>query len=93
MRQLVWLVLMVAWWCAGAGCALRAAGCILYHLSTLTTPFDAEDLASKILDLLADPAKRARFGERGRAKVLARYTWERVTDVWETTLLNAARGA
>jgi glycosyltransferase involved in cell wall biosynthesis len=57
------------------------------------TPFDAPDLALKIVDLLADPAKRAGFGERGRAKALARYTWERVTDVWETTLINAVEGA
>jgi len=53
-------------------------------------PFDAADLAAKILDLLADPAKRARFAERGRAKVLSRYTWDRVTDVWEATLRKAA---
>lgn len=56
------------------------------------TPFDANDLACKILDLLDDPAKRACFGARGRAKALDRYTWERVTDVWETTLLNVAGG-
>lgn len=59
----------------------------------MATPFDAQDLSSKILDLLADPAKRARFGARGREKALARYTWDRVTDVWETTLLTAAAGA
>ncbi len=58
----------------------------------MATPFDATDLAGKILDLLADPAKRACFGERGRAKTLARYTWDRVTDAWETTLVNAAFG-
>jgi len=54
------------------------------------TPFDSVDLAEKILDLLADPAKRAQFGERGRAKVLSRYTWQHVTDVWEATLQKAA---
>jgi glycosyltransferase involved in cell wall biosynthesis len=57
------------------------------------TPFDASDLAEKILVLLADPATRACFGERGRAKVLSRYTWERVTDTWERTLAGAAGGA
>ena len=56
-------------------------------------PFDAMDLACKILDLSADPEKRACFGARGRAKALDRYTWDRVTDVWETTLINAAAGA
>jgi glycosyltransferase involved in cell wall biosynthesis len=51
----------------------------------LVKPFDAVELAAKILDLFADPQKRAMFGERGRAKVLARYTWDRVTDAWATT--------
>jgi len=54
------------------------------------TPFDPKDLARKIFDLLDDPDKRAWFGERGREKALSRYTWERVTDVWETTLTAAA---
>ena len=57
------------------------------------TPFDAKDLACKILDLLADPERRACFGARGRAKAVDRYNWDRVTDVWETTLLSAAAGA
>ncbi len=56
----------------------------------IARPFDSADLAAKILDLMADPAKRASFGERGRAKVLERYTWDRVTDVWEATLQRAA---
>lgn len=55
-------------------------------------PFDADDLANKILDLLGDPDKRAAFGQAGRAKALERYTWERVTDIWEKTLINAAAG-
>jgi len=55
-----------------------------------TTPFDANDLGSKILDLLRDPVKRVCFGQHGREKVLARYTWEQVTDVCERTLLNVA---
>ena len=57
---------------------------------SLVTPFDSADLASKILELFGDPAKRAAFGERGRAKVLSRYTWTHVTDVWESAFRKAA---
>lgn len=56
----------------------------------LVTPYDAADLAEKIVALLTDPAKRAAFGARGRAKALERYTWERVTDVWEATFRSVA---
>lgn len=56
----------------------------------LATPFDASDLAGRILDLISDPRKRAAFGERGRAKVLARYTWDRVADSWEATFQRVA---
>jgi D-inositol-3-phosphate glycosyltransferase len=56
----------------------------------LVRPFDADDLAAKILDLLSDPIKRQSFGAHGRAKVLARYTWDRVTDVWEEALRTAS---
>ena len=58
----------------------------------MASPNDATNLAERILDLLADPAKRAAFGERGRAKVLARYTWDRVTDAWEETLGRVSLG-
>jgi glycosyltransferase involved in cell wall biosynthesis len=35
-------------------------------------------LAAALRALLADPAKRAEMGRRGRALVEARFTWERV---------------
>lgn len=41
---------------------------------------DPDNLAQLILDLLADAAKRQVMGEAGRRKVLARYTWETITD-------------
>jgi len=46
----------------------------------LFTYQDADDLARAILELLADPAGRARMGAAGRQKVLQNYTWEIVTD-------------
>jgi len=88
------IVFVEAWMCGKPiiGGDIAATRCIIDHGvdGLVATPFDATDLSRKILDLLADPAKRARFGARGREKALARYTWERVTDVWETTLTAAA---
>jgi len=91
------IVFVEAWMCGKPviGGDIASTRCVIDRgVDGLTaTPFDAQDLSSKILDLLADPAKRACFGARGREKALARYTWDRVTDIWETTLLTAAGGA
>jgi glycosyltransferase involved in cell wall biosynthesis len=88
------IVFAEAWMCGKPviGGDIASTRCVIdCGVDGLTaTPFDAADLACKIQDLLGDAAKRTRFGEAGRAKVLARYTWERVTDVWEATLLNVA---
>jgi len=40
---------------------------------------DDGDWARAIVELLSDPARRARMGEAGRKKVLAHYTWDVVT--------------
>jgi len=89
------LVMIEAWMCGKPviGADIASTRCIIDHGVDGWTakPFDATDLADRILDLLADPAKRAGFGERGRTKVLSRYTWDRVTDVWESALRRAAR--
>ena len=41
---------------------------------------DPDSMAQAILELLADPSRRARMGEAGRRKVLDNYTWEIVTN-------------
>lgn len=41
---------------------------------------DAEDLARHLSTLLADRDRARRLGAAGRAKVLARYTWDRIGD-------------
>ena len=91
------MVMIEAWMCRKPviGADIPSTRCIIdAGVDGLTVkPFDSADLARKILELLADPAKRASFGERGRAKVLSRYTWDRVTDVWEATFQKAAAGA
>jgi glycosyltransferase involved in cell wall biosynthesis len=88
------MVMIEAWMCGKpvVGADIPSTRCIIEPGvdGFVATPFDSGDLAEKILDLLADPIKRARFGARGRAKVLSRYTWDRVTDVWEATLQKAA---
>jgi glycosyltransferase involved in cell wall biosynthesis len=43
--------------------------------SLYARPNDARDFADKILELLADPEKRARMGEFGRRRVLGELAW------------------
>jgi glycosyltransferase involved in cell wall biosynthesis len=88
------MVMIEAWMCGKPviGADIASTRCIIDPGidGLTTTAFDSADLAEKILELLADPAKRAAFGARGRAKVLSRYTWDQVTDTWEATLRAAA---
>ncbi len=39
---------------------------------------DPSAVADRIIEILGDPERAARMGERGREKVLPRYTWERI---------------
>lgn len=88
------MVMIEAWMCGKPviGADIPSTRCIIDAGvdGSIAKPYDSADLAEKILELLAHPAKRAAFGERGRAKVLSRYTWDHVTDVWEATLQQAA---
>jgi glycosyltransferase involved in cell wall biosynthesis len=83
------LVLVEAWMCErpviGADIAATRSLIEPGLDGWLVRPSDPLELAAKILNLLSSPERRARFGKAGRAKVLARYTWDRVTDVWEAT--------
>ena len=87
------LVMIEAWACQKPviGADIASTRCIVDSgVDGLTVkPFDANDLAAKLLELLSDPAKRTSFGKRGREKVLARYTWDRVTDQWEAAFRRA----
>jgi starch synthase len=40
----------------------------------------ARDLAAKLSDLLADPARRKRFGEAGRKRAEDKFSWTRIGD-------------
>jgi len=88
------MVMIEAWMCGKPviGADIASTRCIIeVGVDGFTAkPFDSADLARKILDLLADPGKRASFGDRGRAKVLSKYTWTHVTDAWENAFRKAA---
>jgi glycosyltransferase involved in cell wall biosynthesis len=43
-------------------------------------PNDPGALATAIVELLNDPAERARLSEGGRRRVLDRYTWRRTAE-------------
>lgn len=46
----------------------------------LISPGDERELARRLIELLSDPARRAELGRRGRERVLAEFTWDRVAD-------------
>ena len=91
------LVLVEAWMCErpviGADIAATRSLIEPGVDGWLVPPGDANMLSDRILDLLSDPARRAEFGRSGRAKVLAKYTWDRVASVWESTFRKVLQGA
>lgn len=56
---------------------------------------NADSLATAIVELLANPERRAEMGRAGRRKVLSRYTWktmtQRVRDVYQQVLSQQRR--
>jgi glycosyltransferase involved in cell wall biosynthesis len=90
------MVMIEAWACGKPviGSDIASTRCIIDPGvdGWLVTPFDASDLAGRILDLIGHPQRRADFGEHGRAKVLERYTWDRVADSWETIFHRVVTG-
>lgn len=46
------------------------------HTGYLVEPGDVENLRRRLQDLLGDPARAAAMGERGRQRVVERFTWE-----------------
>jgi glycosyltransferase involved in cell wall biosynthesis len=44
----------------------------------VVTPGDVDELVSSLRDLLDDPARRARMGAAGRARVLEKFSWRAV---------------
>ena len=58
----------------------------------LADPVNPQDLAEKILKLVADPDARRDMGRRGREKVLAEFSIERVTDRIEALYRSVSSG-
>jgi glycosyltransferase involved in cell wall biosynthesis len=58
-------------------------------------PYDAEDIAAKVIDLLSDRDKRETMGRNGYNKTVSRFTWEKVTDKVERLYrdLSASKGS
>jgi glycosyltransferase involved in cell wall biosynthesis len=54
--------------------------------AVLVTPDDAESLAREVVDLLDDPAERARLGTVGSERVRLHLAWERQSEVYLQTI-------
>jgi len=78
------IVFLEAGACERAVVAARAGGvpdAVADGISgLLVTPGDVSELATKLVELLADPARAAELGRQGRKRVLEELNWDRVTD-------------
>ncbi|MFG2386542.1 glycosyltransferase [Streptomyces avermitilis] len=62
------------------------------HTGRLVAPGDPAAIAGAVRELLAHERKRRRFGETGRERVLARYTWQHVANGVEQVYRRTALG-
>jgi glycosyltransferase involved in cell wall biosynthesis len=89
------LVFLEAWMCGTpvVGCRIPAVERVIDdgEDGLLVEPGDAADLARALLEILASPERGRQMAAIGRTKVLARHTWDMVTDRWEAALARAAR--
>lgn len=91
------LVYLEAWMCArpviGANVGATPSVVRDGEDGILVDPHDPAAIARAILDLLADPARRERMGQAGRARTLATLTWEQTVERTEAIYgaLTAAR--
>jgi phosphatidylinositol alpha-1,6-mannosyltransferase len=64
--------------------AARAGGipdAVAHGITGMLVPAgDATALGTELASLLGDPARRAELGRRGRERVLAEFTWDRVVE-------------
>jgi glycosyltransferase involved in cell wall biosynthesis len=61
------------------------AGCPEIVEDTVTgflVPYDANSLATRVLDLVENPSKREQFGRRGEARVRVMFAWERMAEAY-----------
>jgi glycosyltransferase involved in cell wall biosynthesis len=78
------IAFLEAWMCGKPviGSRIGAIKCVIDEGvdGLLVDHRDPRDIGLKIVELLSDPAKRARMGRRGHQKTLERFTWEKVID-------------
>ena len=55
-----------------------------------TSPENVEEVASRTLELLADPARMRSMGEKGKALVREKFTHQHMADVLEKAYLDLA---
>ncbi len=81
-----------AWMCHKpvVGSRIGSTSCVIEDGGDgmLVDPNDPGDIAQAIIQLLADPDRRARMGERGHTKAMKDFTWEKVTDRVEQCFLD-----
>lgn len=84
-----------AWACRTPviGSRIGPTECVIDHGidGLLVDPADPEDIGRAIIDLLSDPSKRQKMGEKGRAKTLSHFTWDKVTDKVESLYFSLIR--
>jgi glycosyltransferase involved in cell wall biosynthesis len=81
-----------AWMCRKAviGCRIGSTASVIEDGvdGLLVNPRDPEDLAKAIRTLLSDPGRRAQMGERGHAKTVTHFTWQKVSEKFERFCLD-----
>ena len=82
------IVYLEAWLCRKPviGARIGSTQCVIDEGrdGLLVDPESAEDLARAIVSLLSNGELRAAMAEAGRAKTVARHTWDKVTDRMES---------
>jgi glycosyltransferase involved in cell wall biosynthesis len=90
------IVYLEAWLCEKPviGARIGAVQCVIEDGKDgfLVDPHGAGELSEAILRLIDDPDLRRQFGQRGREKTLARFTWSKVTDAVEAIYAEAIAG-
>jgi glycosyltransferase involved in cell wall biosynthesis len=83
-----------AWMCRKPviGARIGSTACVIDDGDDgiLVEPQDSRDIGRAIIELLADPDRRSRMGQRGYAKTVKQFTWERVCDGMERLFLDLA---
>ncbi|MGQ0811953.1 MAG: glycosyltransferase family 4 protein [Nitrospiraceae bacterium] len=88
------IVYLEAWMCQKPviGARIGSTQCVIEEGvdGLLCNPGDAADLAHQIIRILADRGDRERMGKNGYAKTVSRFTWDKITDVWENLYIELA---